>query len=363
VVSAVARLSVGLVLAISSSALLAVGQPVLGSRTRVLDWNACFCDAGGDQSNLFITIFITWFQAMSVVGGAMIGRLVVRQSSRQSWAATAALSVSATMGALAGIPAAVREAAAVTRPFGYAPPSATSVREAAITGVVLGTLAAFGAAWSARASVGAALSWAWLWLVGLASTRNNGGYTAALGMLYGYSGSSAATRVADIVPLAIMSAIVAGTAWWGTRRGRPRYAGMYAAMLGPALVLAAYLSEGFPTENMGGLENAFALILLATMAAAGAAAAGAWRGPYRHRRLDPLIIVLAVAGILSAALTGIAPVVYGPAPFANPLTKTLFLAALVALPFLPAAADSVTGIPRGEQRSPLMAMGSQLESD
>ncbi|MGC5017098.1 hypothetical protein [Micromonospora sp. DT47] len=336
-------------LTVGCSALLAVGQPWLASRTRVLDWHACFCDPGGDQSSLFITTFITWFQTMAVLGGALVGRLAVPRSSGRGRAATTmALSLAAALGALAGIPAAVREAAVGQRPP-YIGLTVASVREAAIVGLVLGALAAFGTLWSARAAVGATLGWAWLWLVGLASTSHSGGYTAALGMLYGYEGRKGTDALlADIVPLAVMAAITAGTAWWGTRRGRPRYAGMYAAMLGPSLVLVAYLSSGFPADNTGGLQNAFALVLITMMAAAGGAAAGAWRGPCRHRLLDPLIIILAIAGILSAAGVGVAPVVFGPAPFSNPLTGTLVVAALLTLPFLPGVADSATASHRDQ---------------
>ncbi|SIM88032.1 hypothetical protein SAMN04489832_2709 [Micromonospora cremea] len=340
--SRVARLSIGPMLAVGGSALLAVGQPWLGSRTRVLDWHACFCDPGGDQSSWFITTFITWFQTMAVLVGAMVGRLAVPRLTGPGRAVTTvALTLAAAVGALVGIPVAVREVA-IGRPPPYTSLTVASVREAAIVGLALGTVAAFGALWSARAAVGATLSWAWLWLVGLASTSHSGGYTAALGMLYGYSGRSAVARLADIIPLAIMAAITAGTAWWGTRRGGPRFAGMYAAILGPSLVLAAYLRSGFPNDNAGGIENAFALMLITMMAAAGGAAAGAWRGPCRHQLLDPLIIILAIAGILSAAGVGVAPVDHGPAPFSNPVTGTLVVAALLTLPFLPGVADSAT---------------------
>ncbi|MEU7907442.1 hypothetical protein [Actinoplanes sp. NPDC049118] len=341
--SRLARLSVGPMLAIGCSALLAVGQPWLASRTRVLDWHACFCDPGGDQSSLFIITFITWFQTMAVLVGAMVGRLAVPPSTGPGRAATTvALTVAAAVGALAGIPAAVREVA-IGQPPPYIGLTLASVREAAIVGLVLGTVAAFGALWSVRAAVGAALGWAWLWLVGLVSTSRSGGYTAALGMLYGYSGGKGADALlADIIPLAVMAAISGGTAWWGTRRGGPRFAGMYAAMLGPSLVLAAYLRSGFPHENTGGLENAFALMVMTMMAAAGGAAAGAWRGPRRHRLLDPLIIVLAIAGILSAAAVGVASVVYGPGHFSKSVAVTLVVAALLTLPFLPGIADSAT---------------------
>ncbi|MFU8872301.1 hypothetical protein [Micromonospora sp. SL4-19] len=336
----VARLSIGPMLAAGCSALLAVGQPWLGSRTRVLDWHACFCDPGGDQSSLFITTFITWFQIMAVLVGAMVGRLAVPRSPGPGRAATTvALTLAAAVGALVGIPVAVREVA-IGRPPPYTGLTVASVREAAVVGLALGTVATFGALWSARAAVGATLSWAWLWLVGLASTSHSGGYTAALGMLYGYSGQGSVALLADIVPLAVMAAITAGTAWWGTRRGGPRFAGMYAAMLGPSLVLAAYLSSGFPNDNTGGIQNAFALMLITMMAAAGGAAAGSWRGPCRHRFLDPLIIILAIAGILSAAGVGVAPVEFGPAPFSNPVTGTLVVAALLTLPFLPGVVDS-----------------------
>ncbi|HEX5993852.1 MAG TPA: hypothetical protein VFY84_01785 [Jiangellales bacterium] len=341
--SRVARLSVGLMLAVGCSALLAVGQPWLGSRTRVLDWHACFCDPGGDQSSLFITTFITWFQIMAVLVGAMVGQLTGPPSTGRGRAAIAvALTLAAALGTLAGIPAAVREVA-IGQPPPYTSLTVASVREAAIVGLVLGTVAAFGALWSVRAAVGATLGWAWLWLVGLASTSHSGGYTAALGMLYGYGGKRSVAFLADIVPLAVMAAITAGTAWWGTRRGGPRFAGMYAAMLGPSLVLAAYLRSGFPHDNAGGIENGFALMLMTMMAGAGGAAAGAWRGPCRHRLLDPLIAILAIAGILSAAGLGVAPFASGPAPFSNPVTGTLVVAALLTLPFLPAVVDSATG--------------------
>ena len=338
--SRVARLSIGLMLAIGCSALLAVGQPRFGSRTRVLDWHACFCDPGGDGSSLFIIGFITWFQTMAVLIGATVGRLAVPPSTGPGRAVTTvALIVAASMGALAGIPAAVREVV-MEQPSPYTSLSVSSVREAAVVGVVLGTVAAFGALWSVPAMVGAGLSWAWLWLVGLASTSHSGGYTAALGMLYGYPREGADAFLAGIIPLAVMAAIAVGTAWWGTHRGGLRFTAMYAAMLGPSLVFAAYYSSGYPYENAGGFANAAALMLMTMVAAAGGAAAGVSCGRCRHRLLDPLIIVLAVTGIISEVAVGIATGFY-PAPFSNPVTVTLVVATLITLPFLPGVADLV----------------------
>ena len=335
-----ARLSIALILAIGCSALLAVGQLRLGSRTRVLDWHACFCDAGGDDSYLFIKGFIIWLQAMAILVGAMIGRLAVPSSQSSGRAATTvALTVAASVGALAGVPAAVREVM-MAQPARYAPPNVTMVREAAITGVVLGIVAALGALRSVPALAGAALSWAWLWLVGLASTSRSGGHTAALGMLYGYPREGPGAFLADIIPLAVMAVITAGTAWWGAHRGGLRLRAMFAAMLGPTLVFATYLSAGKPIEHTEGLRNAITLMLMGMMAAAGGAAAGALRSPRRHGALDALIIILAIAGILSTAALSFEPLVNGPFSFISPVAGTLLVAALFTLPILPAVTDT-----------------------
>src|SRR5690242_13537766 len=207
-----------LLVALGSGAAIAVGQVWLAGHAGVLDWRACFCDAGGDESFRFIAVFVAWLQASAVVAGAVLGWLAFRRS-RASRTMPVALAATAGAGAFAGVPVAAA-AAHATATF----PGPGLVVGAAVAGVPLGMAAALVALKVPRTAASAGLCWAWLWVVGLVSTRDNAGYTPALGMFYGgtgrfyghaaHSGTLALATAETFAPTVGMALVVAAVSWW-----------------------------------------------------------------------------------------------------------------------------------------------------
>jgi hypothetical protein len=329
-----------LLLAAGSGAAVAVGQVWLAGRAGVLDWHACFCDAGGDESFRFIAVFLAWFQAMAVVAGAVLGWLTLRRS-RPPLATLTALSAAAAAGAFAGLP--VAAAAHATATF----TDSALVVGSAVTGVGLGAVAAAVAVRFPRAAASAGLCWAWLWAVGLASMLDDGGYTPALGTFYGGSGrfyghaahsGAVALAVAETFgPKAGLALIVAGVAWWGARRADRRSGGMFAALLGPALMFAAYLSIRPGSENARPWDVAYSTMVLTVMAAVVGAVVGAWRHTRRLRTSDLLIVVAALGGAANEVFADLFPV---SGHYRDP-GAALSMTALLVLPALMLAADFV----------------------
>jgi hypothetical protein len=327
-----------LLLAAGSGAAVAVGQVWLAGRVGVLDWHACFCDAGGDESFRFIAVFLAWFQAMAVVAGAVLGWLTLRRS-RPPLTTLTALSVAAAAGAFAAVP--VAAAAHATATF----TDSALVVGSAVVGVGLGAVGAVVAVRFPRAAASAGLCWAWLWVVGLASTVDDGGYTPALGTFYGASGrfyghaahsGTVALAVAETFgPKVGLALIAAGVAWWGTRHADRRSARVFAALFGPGLMLAVYLSVGAGNENARPWDVAYSTLVLTVMAAVVGAVVGARRHTRRLRIPDLLIVVAALGGAANEVFADLFPV---SSHYRDP-GAALSITALLVLPALVLAAD------------------------
>jgi hypothetical protein len=328
-----------LLLSVGSGAAVAVGQVWLAGRAGVLDWRACFCDAGGDESYRFIAVFLAWFQAMAVVAGAVLGWLTVRRSGT-SLALLVALVATAAAGSFAAVP--VVTAAHATATFA----DSALVLGAAVAGVALGMVGALLAVKFPRAAASAGLCWLWLWAVGLMATRDDGGYTPALGTFYGgsgrfyghaaHSGTVALATAETFAPAAGLALIVAGVAWWGTGGMYRRSGAMLAALLGPALMFVAYLIVRPGNENAGPWDVAGSTTVLAVMAAAVGSVVGAWRDTRRRRIPDVLVVLAALGGAANEVFADLFPVsghYRGPG-------AGLSLSTLLLLPALVFAADA-----------------------
>lgn len=345
------RLSAILVAVVVGSG-LGMAQPWLATEAHVLNWSACLCDPGGDDQSLLITTFLAWFQALAVVGGALVGLLLFPPAVRRPAANRPVLALAAAAGALAGVPVATAVAPSATTATPVGLPQPDAVRAAAVTGIVLGAAAAWAALRAAPAAASAVLTAGWGWfLAGHSGTHHDGDSTAALGVLDGHSRlPGVAGLFFHLVPVESMALGCGALAWWAARRGASRPAAALGALLGPALVLAAYIGAGLPEQNLQGFEQAAGLFLLSTLACAAGAALGAVRGARPQWILDGLVIALAPAGIVVAGLAGLAPRIYGPAPLRGDLPGALVLMSLVLLPCLLWIAECWAG-PAGERQA------------
>jgi hypothetical protein len=274
-----------------AAALVTAAQFGIGSGVGIIDWQPSLASPTGWRALLTWVIFM---YAVGVVAGATVGQRFVPARLRplrpfvRGTAALAAGFGAALAFPMVWVPVSVVHTAANPSPE-------FTVVVAAGGGIVLGLIAAsFALTWGA-VTAGAALTAAWVWVLALASAMlsalNHAAVTPGLGLLDAPAAIPPSTWWSGpflMVGLAAVCGLfVAAVSGW---RGSTWLGVALSGVVGPALIVAAYLTTGWAMAMAGMTESsgATAPVVAALVAAAvGLIVSAAVAAPQQRRnRVD-----------------------------------------------------------------------------
>lgn len=260
----------------------------------------------------------TWVAASSVVAGAVCADRFGGTSeggawSRIGWRAVTALA--AALGAIITVPLVALPARAAQLSTNFAPHLLAGIY--AVTGVVIGLVAAIGAFASRALASNVLASMAWLWLLAMVTAGEavSGGRTVTFAQLgvWRFADSGPTWRgfsiPSSLVMLAAAFVIGALVAWRATRRGDNRVGVAISGAFGPLLVAGAYflVTPAFgpaPAEQVSAYLTAPYAVIAGL---AGSVVAAAVVGIRRNRAADRLATPAIAPGQGAASSHSAAP--------------------------------------------------------